>query len=83
MEEAVVTILRSSAERGLPRLLIGGNAVILLGFVRTRANLDLDGAGFRPFPLLDLLWSWAGNFTKERCLSPFAELPDESQSACK
>lgn len=41
MEEAVVTILRASAERGLPRLLIGGNAVILLGFIRTTADLDL------------------------------------------
>lgn len=41
MEETVVTILRASAERGLPRLLIGGNAVILLGFIRTTADFDL------------------------------------------
>lgn len=41
MEEAVATILRSSAERGLPRILIGGNAVIMLGYLRTTADLDL------------------------------------------
>ena len=41
MEEAVVTILRASAARGLPHMLIGGNAVILLGYIRTTADLDL------------------------------------------
>lgn len=41
MEKAVTTILQASAERGLPHLLIGGNAVILLGYIRTTADLDL------------------------------------------
>ncbi|MGH8045805.1 MAG: hypothetical protein ACREKL_01045 [Chthoniobacterales bacterium] len=40
MEESFITILRTSAERGLPRLLIGGNAVILLGYIRTTADVD-------------------------------------------
>lgn len=41
MEESIVAILRTSAERNLPRLLIGGNAVILLGYIRTTADIDL------------------------------------------
>jgi hypothetical protein len=34
-------VLRVAGERGLPSLLIGGNAVILYGFLRNTADLDL------------------------------------------
>jgi hypothetical protein len=40
MEQSIVRILRGSAERGLPCLLIGENAVILLGYIRTTIDLD-------------------------------------------
>lgn len=55
MEESVVTILRSSAERGLPRLLIGGNAVILLGYIRSTADVDLMVPASSRSRWLDLL----------------------------
>lgn len=40
MEQSIVRILRGSAERGLPCLLSGENAVILLGYTRTTIDLD-------------------------------------------
>lgn len=41
MEKDVTAILRLAAERGLPSLLIGGNAIILLGYIRDTVDLDL------------------------------------------
>ncbi|MBA3386231.1 MAG: hypothetical protein H0T95_06360 [Chthoniobacterales bacterium] len=41
MEKDVTAILRCASERGLPSLLIGGNAVILLGYIRNTVDLDL------------------------------------------
>ncbi len=41
MEKDVTAILRCASERGLPSLLIGGNAVILLGYFRNTVDLDL------------------------------------------
>jgi hypothetical protein len=41
MEKAVTTLLRHASERGLKCLLIGGNAVILLGYIRNTVDLDL------------------------------------------
>jgi hypothetical protein len=41
VEKDVTTILRLAAERGLPSLLIGGNAIILLGYIRNTVDLDL------------------------------------------
>ena len=41
MEEQVRTILRGAAERGLPSLLIGANAIVLLGYIRNTVDLDL------------------------------------------
>jgi hypothetical protein len=41
MDSDFTTVLRAAGERGLPSLLIGGNAVILYGFLRTTADLDL------------------------------------------
>ncbi len=41
MEKDVTAILRLAAERGLPSLLIGGNAIILLGYIRNTVDLDL------------------------------------------
>jgi hypothetical protein len=41
MDAEITAILRRAGERGLPSLLIGGNAVILYGFLRTTADLDL------------------------------------------
>lgn len=40
-EASVITILRASRENGLPRLLIGGNAIIVLGYLRNTVDLDL------------------------------------------
>jgi hypothetical protein len=41
VEENVTRILRLAADRGLPSLLIGGNAVVLLGYIRNTIDLDL------------------------------------------
>ena len=41
MEKNVTTILRAAHERGLSSLLIGGNAIILLGYLRNTVDLDL------------------------------------------
>lgn len=41
MEKGVISILRLANERGLPSLLIGGNAIILLGYIRNTVDLDL------------------------------------------
>jgi hypothetical protein len=41
MEKDVTAILRLADKRGLARLLIGGNAVILLGYIRNTVDLDL------------------------------------------
>jgi hypothetical protein len=41
MEKAVTALLRCASERGLESLLIGGNAVILLGYIRNTVDLDL------------------------------------------
>lgn len=41
MEKNVTTILHAAHERGLSSLLIGGNAIILLGYVRNTVDLDL------------------------------------------
>ena len=41
MEEQVRTILRIAADRGLPSLLIGANAIVLLGYIRNTVDLDL------------------------------------------
>jgi len=39
--EEIKTILRTASERGLPSLLIGANAIILLGYIRNTVDLDL------------------------------------------
>ncbi len=41
MQKDVTAILRRAAERRLPSLLIGGNAIILLGYIRNTVDLDL------------------------------------------
>jgi hypothetical protein len=41
VEKGITAILRLAAERGLPSLLIGGNAIILLGYIRNTVDLDL------------------------------------------
>jgi hypothetical protein len=41
MEKGITSLLRGASERGLDSLLIGGNAVILLGYVRNTVDLDL------------------------------------------
>jgi hypothetical protein len=41
MEKAVRALLRAASERGLESLLIGGNAIILLGYIRNTVDLDL------------------------------------------
>ena len=41
MQGDVTTILRVAAERGLPCLLIGANAIIRLGYIRNTIDLDL------------------------------------------
>jgi hypothetical protein len=37
----ITAILRAASERGLPSLLIGANAVIMLGYIRNTVDLDL------------------------------------------
>ena len=41
MEKEVTAILRLAAERRLPSLLIGANAIVLLGYIRNTIDLDL------------------------------------------
>lgn len=41
MHGDVTSILRLASERGLPCLLIGGNAIIRLGYIRNTIDLDL------------------------------------------
>jgi hypothetical protein len=41
MEKAITDLLRGASSRGLKCLLIGGNAVILLGYIRNTVDLDL------------------------------------------
>lgn len=41
MEKAITALLRGASSRGLKCLLIGGNAVILLGYIRNTVDLDL------------------------------------------
>jgi hypothetical protein len=40
-EQEIIGVLRAAAERELPSLLIGANAVLLLGYVRNTIDLDL------------------------------------------
>jgi hypothetical protein len=39
--QEIIAILRAASERGLPSLLIGANAVIMLGYIRNTVDLDL------------------------------------------
>jgi hypothetical protein len=41
VEKDVAAILRLASERELPSLLIGGNAVVMLGYIRNTIDLDL------------------------------------------
>lgn len=41
MEKELSAILHAANERGLPSLLIGGNAMIILGYARNTIDLDL------------------------------------------
>jgi Nucleotidyl transferase of unknown function (DUF2204) len=40
-EGEIISVLRAAAERGLPSLLVGANAVLLLGYLRNTIDLDL------------------------------------------
>jgi hypothetical protein len=39
--QEIIAILRAASKRGLPSLLIGANAVIMLGYIRNTVDLDL------------------------------------------
>ena len=41
VETAIEALVRAAAERGLPSLVIGAHAVILLGYLRNTADFDL------------------------------------------
>lgn len=41
MEKAITALLRAASNRGLESLVIGGNAVVLLGYIRNTVDLDL------------------------------------------
>ena len=55
IEEEVAAILKRAAERGLPSMVIGANAVILLGYIRNTADLDLLVPEEKRSEWLDLL----------------------------
>jgi hypothetical protein len=55
MEKAITALLRAAASRGLECLLIGGNAVILLGYIRNTVDLDLLLPEEARSPWLDLM----------------------------
>ncbi len=41
VEQEIVALLRAAGKRGLPSLLIGANAVLMLGYIRNTIDLDL------------------------------------------
>jgi len=41
VEQEIVAVVRAAAARGLPSLLIGANAVLMLGYIRNTIDLDL------------------------------------------
>lgn len=45
MTEDIVNIVRRAAERGLPSLIVGGNALILLGYTRNTTGFRSPRAG--------------------------------------
>ena len=55
MKEEITAVLRQAAERGLPSLLIGAHAVIILGYIRNTADLDLLVPEEKRSEWLDLL----------------------------
>ncbi len=55
IEDEIRRVVRAAAERGLPSLVIGGHAVILLGYIRATADFDLMVPEERRSEWLDLL----------------------------
>jgi hypothetical protein len=53
--QEIIAILRAASERGLPSLLIGANAVILLGYIRITVDIDLLVPEWSRSGWLDLL----------------------------
>lgn len=78
MEREVQSILRVAAERGLPSMLIGGNAVILLGYIRTTADLDLMIPASTRSRWLDLLRELGFRFFNGTAAFAQFEAPDKT-----
>ena len=55
IEDEIAAILKGAAARGLPSLVIGANAVILLGYIRNTADFDLLVPEEKRSEWLDLL----------------------------
>jgi hypothetical protein len=78
MEKGVTALLRGASERGLESLLIGGNALILLGYIRNTVDLDLLLPEEARSQWLDLMRELGYRFLHG--VSAFAQFepPDES-----
>jgi hypothetical protein len=78
MEKAVTALLRGASERELECLLIGGNAIILLGYIRNTVDLDLLLPEEARSQWLDLMREFGYRFLHG--VSAFAQFepPDEN-----
>lgn len=79
MEKDVTAILRLALDRGLPSLLIGGNAVIMLGYIRNTVDLDLLVPEHARSRWLDLLRELGYRFFHG--VSAFAQFEPPDQTA--
>jgi hypothetical protein len=66
MEETLARILATAAERKLPFLLIGGNAVILPGYPRNTIDIDFLVPAARRSQWLDAMHALAIDSTTAR-----------------
>ena len=74
-----MALLRQASERGLKCLLIGGNALILLGYIRNTIDLDLLVAEEERSPWLDLMRELGYRFLHG--VSAFAQFEPSDASA--
>jgi hypothetical protein len=78
MEAEPIAVMREASARGLANILIGGHAVILLGFIRSTADLDLMVPSAQRSRWLDLLREMGYRFYNGTGVFAQFEPPHES-----